>query len=259
MKTCPNPKCKATGLPDDARFCPNCGTTLQKEEPIKRMTISECRLVPNVIKKGEQCRLVWRGENVSSIIVDDKPYQIYEEIILRPNQSHTYNITFVDSRGYVNGKVIRDQLNVTVRNHRISPETMPTEVEIDDEFLLCNNWRYTFFYLVNGRYQRYSGKISNTERGKTPFFTMNCNEGYIYYLTIFHSNGNIAVHWKLGKYLQYPWDNEKVIEHEEYYSEIGKPLNRDTFSTIYADMFDNFGAKLEEKMVDDTRLKSSTL
>lgn len=25
MKTCPNQKCKASGLPDDAKFCPNCG------------------------------------------------------------------------------------------------------------------------------------------------------------------------------------------------------------------------------------------
>lgn len=114
MKTCPN--CKTTGIPDEAKFCPNCGTMLKAEEPAKRMTISECRLVPSIIKQGEQCRLVWKGENVSSIIVDDKPYQIYEDIILRPNQSHTYNIAFVDSGGYVNGKVIREQLNVTVKS-----------------------------------------------------------------------------------------------------------------------------------------------
>ena len=28
MKTCPNPKCKNTDIPDDARFCPACGTQL---------------------------------------------------------------------------------------------------------------------------------------------------------------------------------------------------------------------------------------
>lgn len=28
MKTCPNPKCKTTGIPDEAKFCPNCGTPL---------------------------------------------------------------------------------------------------------------------------------------------------------------------------------------------------------------------------------------
>lgn len=114
MKTCP--QCKTTGIPDEAKFCPNCGTMLHAEEPIKKMTISECRLIPSIIRKGEQCRLVWKGENVSSILVDDKPYQIYEDIILRPNQSHTYNIAFVDRGGYVNGKVIREQLNVTVKS-----------------------------------------------------------------------------------------------------------------------------------------------
>ena len=28
MKTCPNPKCKTTGIPDEAKFCPKCGATL---------------------------------------------------------------------------------------------------------------------------------------------------------------------------------------------------------------------------------------
>ena len=130
MKTCPNQKCKTTGIPDEAKFCPNCGTMLQKEEPIKKMTISECRFVPSIIKKGEQCRLVWKGENVSSILVDDKPYQIYEDIILCPNQSHTYNITFVDRGGYVNGKVIREQLNVTVKSpYLFDGKGRPSEIK----------------------------------------------------------------------------------------------------------------------------------
>lgn len=113
MKTCPNPKCKTTGLPEEAIFCPNCGIALQTESD-KRMTVSECRFVPNVIKKGGQCNLIWKGKNVSSIIVEDKTYQKNEDIVLCPNQSHTYNIAFCDSSGYVNGNVIRKQLNVTV-------------------------------------------------------------------------------------------------------------------------------------------------
>ena len=28
MKNCPNPKCKATGIPDNAQFCPKCGAPL---------------------------------------------------------------------------------------------------------------------------------------------------------------------------------------------------------------------------------------
>ena len=30
MKTCPNPKCKMSGIPDEAKFCPKCGTPLLK-------------------------------------------------------------------------------------------------------------------------------------------------------------------------------------------------------------------------------------
>lgn len=95
MKTCPNPKCKTTGIPDEAKFCPNCGTMLQKEEPAKRMIISECHLVPNFIKKGEQCRLVWKGDNVKNIIVNDQHYNATDDIFLSPSQSQPYNVIFI--------------------------------------------------------------------------------------------------------------------------------------------------------------------
>lgn len=94
MKTCPNPKCKTTGIPDEAKFCPNCGSLLQKEEPFKKMTISECRLVPSIIKKGEQCRLVWKGENVKYIEIDNQHYDATNDILLTPSQSHTYRVNF---------------------------------------------------------------------------------------------------------------------------------------------------------------------
>ena len=32
MKTCPNPKCKATDIPDDAQFCHKCGANLRSTE-----------------------------------------------------------------------------------------------------------------------------------------------------------------------------------------------------------------------------------
>lgn len=31
MKTCPNPKCKATGIPDEAQFCPEYGNPFIEE------------------------------------------------------------------------------------------------------------------------------------------------------------------------------------------------------------------------------------
>lgn len=112
MKTCPNPKCKATGIPDEAKFCPNCGTMLQKEEPIKKMTISECHLVPNVIKLGERCKLEWNGTAVKSIIIDGAQYSAAREIYLAPTQSREYKVVFVGE----NGNSIIDATNITVKN-----------------------------------------------------------------------------------------------------------------------------------------------
>lgn len=107
MKTCP--KCKATGLPEEAKFCPKCGTALLSESE-KRMTISECCIVPKTIKNGEQCKLVWKGENVESITIDGHRYNTTEEIIFSPIQSHIYNIQFCG----LDGKIITDQVGVTV-------------------------------------------------------------------------------------------------------------------------------------------------
>ena len=32
MKTCPNPKCKTSSIPNDAKFCPVCGTKIDSFE-----------------------------------------------------------------------------------------------------------------------------------------------------------------------------------------------------------------------------------
>lgn len=111
MKTCPNPQCKTTGLPDDAKFCPKCGTMLQKEAPLKKMTISECRLVPSIIKKGEQCRLVWKGENVKYIEIDYQHYDATRDIILTPSQSYTYRVSFGGE-----GSAVSKEVQVTVKS-----------------------------------------------------------------------------------------------------------------------------------------------
>ena len=103
-----------SGIPDEAKFCPNCGTPLTPAESTKRMTISECRLVPNTLKQGERCKLVWKGENVKSIEIDDKAYSINEDIILRPSHSCSYRISFIGEDRYKN--IIHDQIAVTVKS-----------------------------------------------------------------------------------------------------------------------------------------------
>lgn len=126
MKTCPNPKCKTTGIPDEAKFCPNCGTMLQKEEPAKRMTLSECCFVPNVIKKGEVCELRWRGTNVRSVVIDGVGYNTRNDIFLSPAQSREYDIQFVGE----DGQSIKDKLYVTVRSpYLFEGKGQPSEIK----------------------------------------------------------------------------------------------------------------------------------
>lgn len=107
-------KCKTAGLPDEAQFCPICGASICPQEPVKRMTISECRLVPNVIKKGEKCRLFWKGENVKYIEIDNQRYGANDDIMLTPTQSHTYRISFGGE-----GNSISDEAHVTVKSQYI--------------------------------------------------------------------------------------------------------------------------------------------
>ena len=35
MKTCPNPQCNMSGIPDEAKFCPKCGMPLTTQSPSK--------------------------------------------------------------------------------------------------------------------------------------------------------------------------------------------------------------------------------
>ena len=114
MKTCPNPKCNMSGIPDNAKFCPNCGTSLCSSETGKRMTVSECRLVPSIIREGEQCQLVWKGENVKSIKILGMSFGAYDNISIRPSQSNIYNVDFFGKNECEN--VIHEQVAVTVKS-----------------------------------------------------------------------------------------------------------------------------------------------
>lgn len=111
MTNCPNPNCNTKNLPDDARFCPECGTMLHREEPVKKMTITECRLVPNLLKQGERCKLQWKGTAVKNIVIDNIQYSAEKEIYITPTQSRTYYIGFIGE----NGQTIHDQVNVLVQ------------------------------------------------------------------------------------------------------------------------------------------------
>lgn len=41
MRTCPNPKCNATGIPEDAKFCPICGAQIVRKKKDKEQLMKE--------------------------------------------------------------------------------------------------------------------------------------------------------------------------------------------------------------------------
>ena len=59
---CPNQKCNTKNLPDDARFCPNCGTAILCE-------LHMCIPYPATIKKGDTSELYFSGIGIESIEV----------------------------------------------------------------------------------------------------------------------------------------------------------------------------------------------
>lgn len=59
MKTCPNPKCKTTGLPEEAIFCPNCGRQLAAGE-WKTIDVSK---YPSLFKQEKVKRKIFYLQN----------------------------------------------------------------------------------------------------------------------------------------------------------------------------------------------------
>lgn len=101
--------CGATDFPVGAKFCPNCGTSLSIQGPNKKLTVSECRIVPDAVCEGEQCKLYWKGENVEYIEVNSIRYRSHDDIIFTPSQTYTCNISF-----YGGGSCINKQVHIVV-------------------------------------------------------------------------------------------------------------------------------------------------
>lgn len=58
MKTCPNPKCKATDIPDDAQFCPKCGENLlSTEKAWDKQYISDKKNRDDLVQKKQLVEL----------------------------------------------------------------------------------------------------------------------------------------------------------------------------------------------------------
>lgn len=102
---CPNQKCNTKNLPDDARFCPNCGTAILCE-------LHMCIPYPATIKKGDTSELYFSGIGIESIEVAGvgKYYGKIKTIHLSPKETQSYLVIF----HFVNGAREHKIVTITV-------------------------------------------------------------------------------------------------------------------------------------------------
>lgn len=104
---CPNPNCNTKNLPDDARFCPNCGTELITS----KMIVKSCYAAPTNIKLGEKCQIQWQGDCIKHVIINGTKYT-QQSITIQPKQSQTIVVQFIG----LDDTVVTKQIKVTVSN-----------------------------------------------------------------------------------------------------------------------------------------------
>ena len=137
----------------------------------------------------------------------------------------------------------------------ICPSSMPSEVDYRDEFLGQSDWRMTFHYMIDGEYRRFPGKILDEKYSPNKTFVINCLEdGYMRDMTLFHSNGNVALYVKFGLYLMNCFDN---VEQAEFYSETGQSITQDNFFALYEGLWDSFASKMEQIKTTDSGSESN--
>lgn len=136
----------------------------------------------------------------------------------------------------------------------VCPSSIPSEVDYCDEFLGLSDWRFTFHYMIDGQYQRFSGKISDGKSSPRKTFVINCKEdGFMCDMTLFHHNGNVALYMKFGIYVQSCFDN---IEQAMFYSETGQSITQDNWIALYEGLYDSFEAKMNQIKTADSGFAS---
>lgn len=104
---CPNPQCKTKDLPNEARFCPNCGTKILPS----KVVVSSCIVTPDCVNLGDNCEIQWQGDYIRHVIIDELRYT-QNPIVIQPKQTQTIDVKFVG----LDGTVLIKQINVTVIN-----------------------------------------------------------------------------------------------------------------------------------------------
>lgn len=147
-------------MPDDARFCPNCGTEILP--PI--MVVKSCKFTPKSVKLGDECKIQWQGDFVQHVVIEGVKYT-QKSIALQPKHSQTLAVTFVG----LDGSTLTKEVNISV----VVPQpdiqiTAPEYANPNDKVLI--NWDAKFVdkVTIGNKSFKAKDKVSLVhENGKT--------------------------------------------------------------------------------------------
>ena len=160
MTNCPNPNCNTKNLPDDARFCPNCGTEILP--PI--MVVKSCKVTPKSVKLGDECKIQWQGDFVQHVVIEGVKYT-QKSISLQPKHSQTLAVSFVG----LDGSTLTKEINISV----VVPQpdiqiTAPEYANPNDKVLINWNAKYVDKVTIGNKSFKAKDKVSLVhENGKT--------------------------------------------------------------------------------------------
>ena len=102
MKTCPNPKCKKTGIPDNALFCPVCGCELKEES--KQLHIdADLTASQTTIRKFRASTISWTSKSAKTVKFDGEILPCPGAKQVFPRGTKKYIVEFLDEKEEVIG------------------------------------------------------------------------------------------------------------------------------------------------------------
>lgn len=157
---CPNPNCNTKNLPDDARYCPNCGAELL----LPAMVVKSCKVTPKSVQLGEECKIQWQGEYVKHVVIDKKTYT-QKSITIQPKHSQTISVQFVG----IDESTVTKEIKVSVIVPQPQIEiTAPGYAKPNDEILIKWKTKFVDKVTIGDKSFNANDKVSLVhENGKT--------------------------------------------------------------------------------------------
>ena len=102
MKTCPNPKCKTTGIPNNAQFCPVCGCELKKKSK-PQLVDAELTATKTTIRKFRASTISWAAKGAKTVKLDGELLPCPGTKQVFPRGTKKYVVEFLDEKEEVIG------------------------------------------------------------------------------------------------------------------------------------------------------------